>query len=357
MSFQKFLLFSLFLTTISAANVAQSPFGSAISTGASVGGSIQDKMRDKKKSKNIEAGIIRRDVAGKSLTLLRVPADKIVSPAKIDINSLQQELDKCLGQVQLGQTADLNSAKTFINAVQNGDPSWPLHYYTNELSFYEGQNKLVELAKQQRKDSLELVARKEEKRLADSVQSARLAAAEMARIKQQLERDSIAQASITAGYHFVNRPFLQLKEKALATSTDMGKLYLGTYVKIIDDLSSKDYVKVTVDGDLEGFVLKADLAENINEVKATSSELSRFKSGHYYKFEESPVYKAKREANEARIAAAEAKAMEAEERREAAREAQERKSASAQTYHTGPRGGCYYISGGNKVYVDKSYCK
>lgn len=32
-------------------------------------------------------------------------------------------------------------------------------------------------------------------------------------------------------------------------------------------------------------------------------------------------------------------------------------SSTARTYMKGPRGGCYYLnSGGNKVYVDKSYC-
>lgn len=34
-----------------------------------------------------------------------------------------------------------------------------------------------------------------------------------------------------------------------------------------------------------------------------------------------------------------------------------RKPASGRVYHTGPRGGChYYTAGGNKVYVDRSYC-
>lgn len=34
-----------------------------------------------------------------------------------------------------------------------------------------------------------------------------------------------------------------------------------------------------------------------------------------------------------------------------------RKPASGRIYHTGPRGGCYYYTaGGNKVYVDRSYC-
>jgi hypothetical protein len=32
-------------------------------------------------------------------------------------------------------------------------------------------------------------------------------------------------------------------------------------------------------------------------------------------------------------------------------------SSPSRTYHTGPKGGCYYVnSAGNKVYVDKSYC-
>ena len=30
----------------------------------------------------------------------------------------------------------------------------------------------------------------------------------------------------------------------------------------------------------------------------------------------------------------------------------------SRTYHTGPRGGCYYInSKGNKTYVDHSFCR
>ncbi|MCH5687644.1 hypothetical protein LWM68_27285 [Niabella sp. W65] len=34
------------------------------------------------------------------------------------------------------------------------------------------------------------------------------------------------------------------------------------------------------------------------------------------------------------------------------------KPVSGRVYHTGPRGGCYYYTaGGNKVYVDRSYCK
>lgn len=31
--------------------------------------------------------------------------------------------------------------------------------------------------------------------------------------------------------------------------------------------------------------------------------------------------------------------------------------SSTKTYHSGPRGGCYYYSNGKKVYVDRSYCK
>ena len=32
-------------------------------------------------------------------------------------------------------------------------------------------------------------------------------------------------------------------------------------------------------------------------------------------------------------------------------------SYNGHTLHTGPKGGCYYLSsGGNKEYVDKSYC-
>lgn len=34
-----------------------------------------------------------------------------------------------------------------------------------------------------------------------------------------------------------------------------------------------------------------------------------------------------------------------------------RRSATGRVYYTGPRGGCYYVTaGGNKVYVDRSYC-
>lgn len=35
-----------------------------------------------------------------------------------------------------------------------------------------------------------------------------------------------------------------------------------------------------------------------------------------------------------------------------------RRSYSSQSYHLGPRGGCYYInSNGNKTYVDRSLCR
>ncbi|RYZ27598.1 MAG: SH3 domain-containing protein, partial [Sphingobacteriales bacterium] len=340
-TFKKSLLMTMVLGLLVFSGFAQS-LGSVISTGSRLGTGLSDNIRDKKKQKNIEAGISQHEVAGKQVITLRVPSDKIVSPAKNEISSLQAQLDRCFAQFQANQTIDGSNVDEFSRAIRLRDPSWPVHYYDAEWTIYDEHNRVLTQKAYQLKDSLWRAGLLAEQRRADSIQNAKLLAEVDRQKRLQQEKDSIALASITLGYHFVNRPFIILKEKPTAASTDIGKLYLGTYVKFTDDLISKEYVKVMIGEGLEGFVLRSDLTNKLDSIDATAAEQKRLRSAHYYKFEESTAWRAKREAIEARERAAEEREIAAAERREAAEEAAFRKSAPGKKYHLGPKGGCYY---------------
>lgn len=140
-------------------------------------------------------------------------------------------------------------------------------------------------------------------------------------------------------YYFISKPYVRIREKSVNGGRIMGKLYLGTYIKI-EDIDETGEVSVKVPGlqSVEGVIHTGDYVDSLDKLKITEEQLNIFKSRQYAKFEIDPAYEAARRQQTASTSRPE--------------------SPKTRTYIKGPRGGCYYINAnGHKVYVDRSFCQ
>ncbi len=108
----------------------------------------------------------------------------------------------------------------------------------------------------------------------------------------QRREDSIKLARQVAGYSFVSKPFVWLKEKPSATGMTMGKLYQGSYVIVGGLVEGTNYIEVEIPH-AAGFILKGDVVDSLEKLEVDDQKMIVLKSWRYYKYEESAAYTAK----------------------------------------------------------------
>ncbi|MES1215704.1 MAG: hypothetical protein ABUT20_09310 [Bacteroidota bacterium] len=258
------------------------------------------------------------EISGTRLQLLRIPKDNIAVEVKgsiwQDVTMFQKHLDSCKRCYIQGRPLYGNEGmemSSYIGYIKLQDPDFPVHYYEEELKAY--LDWFVVFKKQQKENQI-------------------------ARMK--VEEDSTATAQLKDGYVWIKPAFVWVKAKPDLKSANIGKLYRLSYVKAYEVEGKPDLVELQF-GENTGYISEDDLAYEWNDLLLNNDELVKMKSGRYFNFEPTTIYKAQLD-----------KAAAEEERSYQAANATPKRN-----YIRGPRGGCYYInSHGNKQYVDRSLC-
>lgn len=310
-----------------------------------VGRSIFDgknKKKDKEKEKvetgiNVDAYLKDAEINGREISILRIPEEKITSAGKRYILKVQQRLEDNYRRSRNNEHIEdfTYNIQYDIYDLKSFDANWPITYYEIELREYKDYDQRLTQTEKRTKDSTEKADKVAQERLRDSTREANKRIA-----------DSIAYAKQVADFHFVNKPFTELKVKADAKSATMAKINGGTYVTVWEIDEKTGYANVSL-LDMQGYVLYAHLVEYLEELDFPNADIELYKKERYYSYTRNEAYFEKLY-----------KAEEAKEMRAAAAEERQQPRSSGRVYHTGPRGGCYYInSNGNKTYVDKSMCR
>lgn len=315
-----------------------------VNLGVSTGSNILDKMKQKKQAKAIENSLTTVNIGRVQVSMLRVNVDKITSRAKPYIITVQNSLDRYYARYKRGEHIDGSYEPDDIAVIRNVDPDWPADRYSIEWKAYRAYDMALTQHEQKLRDSLAA-----ENRAADRKRSEEQAAAAKRRT------DSIEYVQRVFGYHFINKEYVSLKEKPLSTSQSKGRLYKGSYIRVLGYSENSGFVKITLDG-VEGFISRADLAENIDDIPASENERAVFKSRVYYKYEPNYDYvEPVQQDYKSAFTTGEPVYSQAPKARQWT---SARSGSQSRVYITGPRGGCYYInSNGNKTYVDHSYCQ
>jgi len=334
------LLCSLLLATTTIAQI--SPL-SVIDLGTGIGKGIAGNIKNKKKVKNIQSSISQVEINGQIHSVLRVPEEKIISDAKVYIVKVQNQLDQYYKLYKENSRIDLPSYNDDIVFLKSTDNDWPVEYYKAEWDEYKIFDQ--QLAKREKwvKDSLEIVARMQRKKTEDS----------LALLRKQYA-DSIEYSNRTHGYHFVNTEFALIKEKPSDKSKTMGRLFVGSYLKVLGYSDNSPFLKIRFQ-DIEGFINKNDIVDNIDKINVLNAAVTTYKSRQYYKYE--PNYEYVPEQTNTASTPLNFSSSSSGTRSSSA-SSTKRTSSKQRSYITGPRGGCYYLTAsGNKVYVDRSYCQ
>lgn len=334
----KLSAFAIFLL-VTLTSSAQIDPASAIGLGVGLGRDIAGKIKDDKKKKAIENSISEVEINGTMVKVLRVPEEKIISNAKGYIVRIQNQLDNFYKLYKINEHLDIPYYFDDIITLKTLDKDWATEYYDNEVKEYRKYEQELTLTEKRIKDSIETARRVEQKRIFDSLQLAR-----------RKYEDSLAYAERVEGYLFINKEFALLKDKASEKGKTIGKVYLGSYLKVLGYSDNSPYVKVTLQ-DIEGYVNKDDLTDSIDKIQAANADIATYKSRRYYKYE--PNYEYVPEQQQFVISSV------ASGNSSKTKSPQTKKQPVARSvrYIRGPRGGCYYMSGSSKVYVDRSLCK
>lgn len=332
------LVVSLFFICLTAQTFSQINPTSVVGLGAGLGKGIAGQLKDKKKKKAIENSISEIEINKLSIQILRVPEDKIISNAKGYVVNIQNQLENFYKMYKNNKHLDIPDYMDDISTLKALDKDWPTEYYDNELKEYRKYEKKLTLTEKLTKDSLETVKKIEQKKLADSLL-----------IVKKVYEDSLAYSERVQGFLFVNRKFSLLKDKPAEKSKTIGKVYLGSYLKILGFGDNSPFVKVELQG-IEGFVDKNDLTDNLDKINIVNADIATYKSRRYYKYE--PNYDYASEQTQSTISPARSSHSPTTNR------SSTQKQPYKQTvrYIRGPRGGCYYLSGSSKIYVDRGYC-
>jgi len=228
----------------------------------SLGKGISGKVKDNKKKKNIDNSFSAIQLNGKNISILRVPAEKILSNARAYIIKVQDQLDVYLHTCQQGRRLSFPSNYDDIVTIRSLDSEWPADQYENELREYRYYDEQLLQQENKRKDSLQAVERKREQEIAE-----RLALAH----KEVL--DSIAYAERVKGFHFINREFSLLREKPNTSSKVIGRIYAGSYVKVIGYSEGSNYVKIALQ-DITGYIDQAELVNDLDKLSVDKTDLA-----------------------------------------------------------------------------------
>ncbi|MEO6230425.1 MAG: hypothetical protein ABJB11_13720 [Ferruginibacter sp.] len=330
-------LFLLFLTV---RGYAQINPASVINLGAGLGTGISAKIKDGKKRKAIENSISEIELNGLKVKILRVPEDKIISNAKGYIVRIQNQLDNFYNLYKNNEHVNTLHSFDDLTMLKALDNNWATEYYYNELIGYRNYEQQTIQKEKHNYDSIATATKANQKRTTDSIVFAR-----------KMYEDSIAYAERIQGYLFVNKAFTFLKNKPSDKSQTIGKVYLGSYLKLLGYSDNSTYVKVAIQ-DIEGYVNKNDLTDTPEKINASNADLATYKSRRYYKYE--PNYEYVEEP--VQPYAASTTNVNSSKSKVSSSSTQQKSYNRSIRYIRGPKGGCYYMSGNSKVYVDRSYC-
>ncbi len=170
-------------------------------------------------------------------------------------------------------------------------------------------------------------------------------------IVAQKTADSIAYLDRIRGFYFVNKEYALFREKPAISSKVIGRIYAGSYVKVLGYSEGSTFIKVKLE-DIIGYIDQAELVDDLDKLTTGRSELGVYKSRQYYKFIPNYDYAPEKEIPYSVPV------------RSSYTSPNEKSTPKKQNYSTsrnyirGPRGGCYYISTNNtKVYVDRGLCQ
>ena len=312
-----------------------------VNTVFGAGKGLAGKINNGKKKKNIEGSLVEVAINGKMVTILRVDADKIISSAKPYIIKIQEQLSGYYKTYQQQQPIAVPTYNDDIPVVRNMDIDWPVQYYEAELAAYRAYEQQLIIRENKRKDSIAAVVQLARQRTADSLL-----------ILQKNNAEHSAYLDRVKGFHFINKEFALLREKPAATSKVIGRIYVGSYVKVTGYSDGSNFVKISLQ-DIDGFVDAAELVDDISKITVAGADIKSYESRQYYKYlpnyDYVPTAVAAVETDEAPAVYSAPKTKTTTTKKQTV--------SSSRNYIRGPRGGCYYInSGGNKVYVDRGLC-
>jgi hypothetical protein len=310
-------------------------------TAFGLGKGIAGKVKDSKKKKNIDNSFSVIQLNGKNISVLRVPADKILSNAKAYVIKVQDQLDAYRQTYQLGKHLTFPSYYDDITMIRSLDSEWPAEQYENELKEYRYYDQQLLQQENNTRDSLQIVERRREQEVKE-----RLALA------HQKALDSTAYADRVKGYHFINREFSLLREKPNTTSKVIGRIYVGSYVRVIGYSDGSPFVKISLQN-ISGYIDQSELVDDLDRLSVDNADLAIYKVRQYYKYipnydyvpEQEQTYAVPLKTSPTRP-------------KQTTTIPKKQSNSSSRNYIRGPRGGCYYMSSNNtKVYVDRGLCQ
>jgi len=279
-----------------------------------------ESVKQKKNLKLAETYTTYFTANGESIPMMRVPSAEITSDASSYIVLLQTDLQTANeSYATKGAITNLNTFSSNLSNIISYDGDWVVEHYKTEIDFYQK----YEAKRKKTADSLDVINKKNEqiaaKRIADSLAVIKKAKdIEMKEI-QKVKADSMAYVERTKGFSFVNVDELSLRETASKTGKLLATLGACTYVKIINDVEVDGYVKVKV-GNMQGFVYKSYLVDNLDSISVEGADIVTAKS--------KPTVVIETVTN-----------------------------TNTRTYSRDSNGNCYYLnSTGKRIFVDRSHC-
>lgn len=230
-------------------------------------------------------------VEGYSLPAMRVPEDKIrevKTPAAGFMLELQAHLETAAKAYWEGEPiGNVERMRYCVEQVKSLDQYWEHSAYSLELEHYADyerrrydrdvvavrrRDSLARLRSQQIEDSLRQVYARENKQ-ADSLERAR---------ERYLhsKRDSIMAVERTRGYHFVNRPSINLRAAPDPNAPLIVNMRACTYLKVLSEPDRLGYVYVEV-SDYKGYTLYSQLVDNLNKINTPRADVKFAKANHY----------------------------------------------------------------------------
>ncbi|HEY4065102.1 MAG TPA: hypothetical protein VGM30_24525 [Puia sp.] len=190
-------------------------------------------------------------IGGIRVQQLRVPEEAINSRAVFDIKMIQRDLEKAWQDYLDGNTPRVDWLINNFGVLRNQDPGWPVEYYVRESDAFQAYNKSI-----------------------TSEQLNRM----YGHIVQKSVRDSLRD-----GYCFISKPFVYLKATATNGGGTLGKLYFGSYIKVLD--TDELGVALVSVGGMTGEIHTGDYVENIYKLNATDEQWKLVTTQGYYRFE------------------------------------------------------------------------
>lgn len=232
--------------------------------------------KDKKKEKIIKSSTSQVEINGAAISILRVKDAEIKSDAKDNIIKIQNRLDEFAQQYKNNEHLNIPKKDKDIATIKSTDPEWPAEMYDNEYNAYKKYQQKFEKSDLHQKDSIEAINIGQRKKIDDSLA-----------LVNKHSTDSLEYFNRVKGYNFINKDFVLIKETPSDKGKTLGKLYVGSYIKVLDNVDKSQFVKVSLNG-IQGFVDKNNVVDNIDKITVLGADLKTYKNKVYCKYEAKP---------------------------------------------------------------------